>query len=72
MTVAEMIEALKRFDDSDLLVIETADGDYMPLSDELVRVKIGVNSEHYRCAAVGHETWPSESGGYDYALEDEL
>ena len=67
MTVAEMIEALKRFDSSDLLVVENAEGDYVPMGERVVRVRIGADGEHYHCAAVGFEdAWP-----IDYALPEE-
>jgi|HubBroStandDraft_5_1064220.scaffolds.fasta_scaffold145312_5 hypothetical protein len=72
MTVGEMIEALKRFDSSDLFVVENHEGDYVPMSDRLVRVKIGTGTEHYDCVAVGYDdAWPTEDGGYVYALPEE-
>jgi hypothetical protein len=73
MTVAEMIEALKRFDDTDLFVIENDAGDYVPLRDSLTRVRIGVtDGEHHDCVAVcGATAWPTEDGGIVYALPEE-
>ena len=72
MTVRELIEALKRFDDSDLLVVENAEGDYVPMTDRVARVRIGTGTEHYDCAAVGFdEAWDTEDGGVVYALPEE-
>jgi hypothetical protein len=72
MTVSELIEDLKRFEGTDLIVIENDAGDYMPMADCIVRVRIGADGEHYHCAAFGFEDrWPNKSGGVDYALPEE-
>jgi hypothetical protein len=68
MTVIELIEELKRFDDTDILVFQI-DGDYAPIADHLVRVRIGADDKHYHCAAFSHSSWPS--GGYSFALEED-
>ena len=72
MTVAEMIKVLKRYDPTDLLVIENDQGDYLPLTDRLGRVRIGVGDEEHHCVAIGNDDcWPTEGGGILYALPEE-
>jgi hypothetical protein len=67
MTVGEMIEALKRFDSSDLFVVENAEGDYVPMTDNLTRVRIGADGYHYHCVAAGYE----DAWLIDYAIPEE-
>jgi hypothetical protein len=76
MTVSELIEALKRFEGTDLIVIQNDAGDYMPMTDRVVRARIGADGEHYHCAALGFEDcWPCKNGGawpsVDYVLPEE-
>jgi hypothetical protein len=68
MTAGEMIEALKRFDPTDLIVIENDEGDFMPLADRLERIRMGVDGEHYNCLAVSFDAWPGE---INYAIPKE-
>jgi hypothetical protein len=69
MTVGEMIEALKRFDSSDLFVVENHEGDYVPMGDDLLRVRIGTVDTHYDCVAVTFDdAWKTE---VVYALPEE-
>jgi hypothetical protein len=67
MTAGEMIEALKRFDSTDLLVAENDEGDFVPLAERIVRVRMGVNDERYNCLAVSFEAW---AGDVNYSIPD--
>jgi hypothetical protein len=54
MTVAELIEALKRFDPSDVVCVN--DQEITPASDEVMYAEIG----GYHCAVLNASTWPGD------------
>ena len=70
MTVMELIEALKGFDPTDLVVIEDAYGDYVPMTDRVIPVRIGEADEAdevHECASITAGEWPAGTV-IDYAI----
>lgn len=71
MTVMELIEALKGFDPTDLVVIEDAYGDYVPMTDRVIPVRIGeADGEIHECASITAGEWP-EGTVINYAIPEE-
>jgi hypothetical protein len=59
MTVLELIDALKGFDPTDLVVIEDEHGDYLPMTDNVTRVRISEAGDEYSCASITAGEWPA-------------